>query len=296
MSDNIKARSIYLGLIVAIAAISFASIFIKQLEQVYQVPMLVVAFYRMLFATLILLPATLYRRAREIFKFGSKQLWPILLSGLCLAVHFGAWTLSLKYTSISRSVLIVDSQPIFTVLASYIFLRERLPLPAICGVLLAIAGIFLIFFDGLIVAQGMLKGDILALVGAISVVGYVLIGRKMRASLDLLTYVTPLYAVCTLFLLIAVIISGDRLTRYGWDEYKLFIALAVVPTIFGHTVFNWALKHVKAAVVSVSFLGEPIGASLLAFLLLGQKPTIATLVGGAMIMAGIYLTTSAKGE
>jgi drug/metabolite transporter (DMT)-like permease len=134
-------------------------------------------------------------------------------------------------------------------------------------------------------------GDLLALVGAIAIAFYVMIGRKLRAKVSLLAYVVPLYSICALALFAAAYAHGDRITGYDVTDYGYFMALALVPTIFGHTVFNWALKHVKAGVVSVSFLGEPIGATLLAMIFFHQIPALTTVVCGIVILAGIYLTT-----
>ncbi|HZS46035.1 MAG TPA: DMT family transporter [Blastocatellia bacterium] len=290
-------KRVYPALALAIVGISFASIFIKHLE-LDSVPPLVIAGYRLLFSVVILIIPTIAYHRKELTVLSGKD-WALLtLSGLCLAVHFGAWTFSIKYISIARSVVIVDSQPIFTVIAAWFLLGERVSRRGIAGVLLAMVGIvFITIFgeDQLVVAQrashSARLGDLLALIGAISITGYVLIGRKLRAKISLLAYVAPLYLISAVLLFAAAAASGNRLIGYSISDYGYFIALAVVPTIFGHTVFNWALKEVSAAVVSVSFLGEPIGATILAFIFFSQIPTRYTVVGGVMILLGIYLTS-----
>jgi len=221
----------------------------------------------------------------------------LILSGICLAIHFGTWTFSIKYIPIARSLVIVDSQPIFTVIAASLLLRERASRWSIIGVLLAIAGIITITVFSETPSNpdsqaqvGSRLGDLLALVGAISITGYVLIGRKLRSKMSLFAYVIPVYFISAAMLFAAAIASGNSITGYSFSDYKYFIALAVIPTIFGHTIFNWALKEVNAVVVSVSFLGEPIGATMLAFVFFSQIPSRFTLFGGALILIGIYLT------
>jgi drug/metabolite transporter (DMT)-like permease len=139
-----------------------------------------------------------------------------------------------------------------------------------------------------------LLGDALAVAGALAVVGYFIVGRKARARMSLLGYATPLYAVCSVFLLLWALLTRSHLAPYSRVEWTYFVLLAVVPTILGHTVFNWALRHVRPSTISLAFLGEPVVAGLLAFVIFGQRPPLATFIGGALILAGIYLTTSAR--
>jgi len=137
-----------------------------------------------------------------------------------------------------------------------------------------------------------MKGAGLALLGALAVVGYFIAGRKARARINLLSYVTPLYAACSVILLIWVLIAGDRLAPYSGTVWTYLAALAIVPTIVGHTLFNWALKHVRPTSISLAFLGEPVVASLLALIFFAQRPPLATIIGGVLVLAGVYLTAS----
>jgi len=214
------------------------------------------------------------------------------MGGFCLAVHFGSWITSLKYIPIATSVVLVNSHPLFVVLASYLFLGEKPGKRSLMGTAIGLAGMAIISNDGLRKAELALVGDGLALLGALAVVGYFIIGRVSSARISLLGYVTPLYAVCSLFLLLWTVATRSPLYPYSAGVWAYFLALAVVPTILGHTVFNWAVKHVKPTTISVAFLGEPVVASILAFLFFDQKPPLATFIGGALVLAGIYLTTS----
>jgi drug/metabolite transporter (DMT)-like permease len=280
----------------AVIALASSSIFIAKLPQV---PALIIAFYRMAITTALLLPAAVAFKRRELLAFTRRDIALLVLGGFCLAVHFGSWITSLKYIPIATSVVLVNSHPLFVVIASYLFLGEKPRARSLAGTALGLVGMLIISYKDLTTAQQgeanhALLGDALAVIGALAVVGYFIVGRKARARMSLLGYATPLYAVCSVFLLICALLNGSRLAPYTAVEWTYFIALAVVPTILGHTVFNWALRHVRPSAISVTFLGEPVVAALMAFVIFDQRPPLATFLGGALILAGIYLTTSAR--
>jgi drug/metabolite transporter (DMT)-like permease len=283
------------GMGFAVLALAFSSIFITQLERA-AVPPLPIAFYRMAMATLLLTPAALLWKRREILSFKGREWMMLSLGGFFLALHFGAWISSLRYIPIATSVVLVNSHPLFVVIASYLFLGQKPNRRSLLGTAIGFIGMLIISWDGLINAEFALKGDLLAILGALAVVGYFIIGSSIRSRVSLLGYVTPLYAICSAFLLLWTIASGDRLSPYSPAVWGYFAALAIVPTILGHTIFNWAIKHVSPSTISLVFLGEPIGASILAFLFFGQRPPAATFIGGALILAGIYLTMKNNDE
>jgi drug/metabolite transporter (DMT)-like permease len=275
----------------AVLALAFASIFITKLERVGVGPP-VIAFYRMAIATMLLLPGALAFKRKEIASFAQKDFGLLVLGGFCLALHFGAWITSLKYIPIATSVVLVNSHPLFVVVASYLFLGERPRRRSIIGTAIGLAGMAVMSHDALGDVQLAVKGDGLALLGALAVVGYFIVGRKVRTRTGLLGYVTPLYAVCSLFLLIWVLMEEDPLMPYGASTWVYLLALAVVPTIIGHTVFNWAIKYVPPTAISLAFLGEPVAASVLALIFFSQRPALTTFIGGALVLAGIFLTAS----
>jgi drug/metabolite transporter (DMT)-like permease len=240
----------------------------------------------------LLLPPALVFRWREIASLARNDFGLLALGGLCLAVHFGAWITSLKYVPIATSVVLVNSHPLFVVVASYFFLGERPGRRSLIGTAIGLAGMVVMSYDALGHLQPAVKGVGLALVGALAVVGYFIVGRKARVRISLLGYVTPLYALCCLFLLIWVVAAGDPLLPYTASTWGYLAALAIVPTVIGHTVFNWAIKHVRPTVVSLAFLGEPALASVLALIFFAQRPPLETFVGGGLVLFGIYLTTS----
>lgn len=279
------------GMAFAVVALAFSAVFITKLERA-EVPALVIAFYRMAIATVLLLPPALAFRWKEIASLARKDFGLLAIGGLCLAVHFGAWITSLKYVPIATSVVLVNSHPLFVVAGSYFFLGERPSRRAVIGIVIGLAGLLIMSHQAVGDLQPATKGVALALLGALAVVGYFIVGRKARTHMSLLGYVTPLYAVCGLFLLIWVLAVGDPLLPYSASAWGYLAALAIVPTVIGHTVFNWAIKHVRPTTVSLAFLGEPVVASVLALIFFSQRPPLSTFIGGAFVLVGVYLTAS----
>ena len=298
-SGPIEARTIpgrsriYPAIAGAVTAIAFSAIFVKKLETL-AVPAVVVAFYRVALATLLLLPFTLGLKRRELARLRRGEYLLLSAAGLCLAVHFGAWITSLEYIPVAASVVLVDSHPILVAVASYFVLGEALTTRSLAGAVLGMAGTLIICKDGFWGLRTALLGDGLAMLGAFSMAGYLLLGRRIRNQVSLLAYATPVYGICAIALLIWAGGTGAHIWPYGKVEWVFFAALAIVPTTLGHTVLNWALRHVPATGISISFLGEPIAAAVLAFLFLSQLPSMTTVIGSALVLAGIYLTLSRR--
>lgn len=282
-------EKIYLVLFFGILCLSSSSILVKQLD--YRgVPLLGIACYRMILTTLILAIPALIMQHRELVKLERARVWSMLLSGLFLALHFGSWTASLGYIPVARSVLLVTCHPIFTVLASRLFLGERFTKRNLIAVLTAFLGILVILSESAREMGGRsLAGDLLALIGAITIVGYFIIGKRQRAEVSLLSYSTIVYGICALLLVPMAWLSGAQPQLLNSNDLFLLFALAVLPTLGGHTIFNLLLKDVSATLISIAFLGEPLGASILAWLLWRQLPSPATIAGGALVLAGIFL-------
>lgn len=290
-TEQIRPGRVMGAMALAVCALAFSSIFITQLEREV-VAASVIAFYRMAIAFVLLLPVALRFKGGEIASLKKGDLTMLAAGGFCLALHFAAWTSSLHYIPIATSVVIVNTHPLFVVIASYFFLGERPRRRSLAGTALGLAGMLLISREALGNLQFAGKGIALALAGALAVVGYFIVGRKLRARMSLLGYVLPLYGISALLLLTWVLASGDRLAPYTPAVWIYLAALAVIPTIIGHSVFNWAMKHVRPTAISVAFLGEPVIASLLALAFFGQRPSIETLIGGVLVLAGVYLIAS----
>jgi len=283
---------LYVILLGAIAVISFAAILIKLAEA----PALVIATYRLTLAMIIITPGVLLKNRGKVATF-SKQDWLLsLLSGIFLSLHFLTWISSLQYTSVASSVVLVTTNPIFVGLGSYFILKERLQPLLIAGIAASVVGGVLIGYGDFTAGANVLYGDFLALVGAMMASGYLLIGRKVRQKMDLLTYIFVVYGMAAAVLLMLSLLTGQKLLGYTKNTYLLLVLLAVGPQLFGHTSFNWALKYVSAAVVAVVILGEPVGATIWAYLILAESLTPLKLIGGSLILIGIYLAARAEGK
>jgi drug/metabolite transporter (DMT)-like permease len=276
------------AIVVAVVSISFASIFIKW----SQAPALAIAAYRLLFATLILLIPTLVFQRKELLGLTRKEYVVLSLVGVALAFHFGFWISSLEHTTVANSVILVSTHPILIAVVSHYYLKERITMAAGAGVGIALAGMVIIGSSDFVVSRESLYGDLLALMGMFALAIYILSGRRIRQKVPVLPYVTVVYGVATIVLFMACFIFTVPLLPYPTEEWVLFLALAVIPMILGHTVYNWALRYVSALVVSMSILGEPILSSILAYLLLSEVPTNWVIVGGILILVGIYLVAT----
>ena len=245
-----------------------------------------IAFYRMGFSALLLAVPLLLQKRRKIAR---RDLWLSLGSGLFLAVHFSAWFFSLRLTSVASSTVLVTSHPLMVLAYGYLTRGERTSRTALAGVLVALAGAVLVGWGDFALDLRAFLGDLLALFGGVMVTGYFLIGREVRQRMDAVAYSFLAYAAAAAVLVVAALASGNPLTGFAPVNWWIFLGLALFPTIFGHTLFNWALRFVPASVISVNILGEPIGASILAWLIWRTAPPTVTLAGGLLILAGIAL-------
>jgi drug/metabolite transporter (DMT)-like permease len=248
---------------------------------------LIIAAYRMALASLILIPFASYRRIWSGWRMSDIG-W-LVLSGLFLSLHFAFWITSLKYTSVASSVVLVTTHPVFVGMGAWIFLKERPGLNLMLGILLSVLGSGLIGYGDMALSKDALIGDGLAVLGAITASGYFLVGRKMRRNQDLLSYIFPVYSTAGLTLIILSLISQKPFFGYSPSTYLFLFLLALVPQLIGHTTFNWALKYLPASMVAITILGEPIGSTILAYLILGEGLTTWKIFGGTSIFVGILI-------
>ncbi|MFC7215021.1 DMT family transporter [Saliphagus sp. GCM10025334] len=257
-------------------------------------PSSVAALYRVLFTTMIVAPVALGFHREEFGRLSRRDLLGATVAGVALAAHFASWFESLSYTSVAASVTLVQTQPLFVAAGAALVLDERVTRRTVAGIVVAIGGAAVMSFGDAgqaPVADATLYGNALALLGAVTVAGYVLAGRSIRQRVSLFPYVTVVYAACAVTLFVLVGVQGHDYVAYPPREWVLFLAMAVGPGILGHTISNWALKYLESVVVSVAWLGEPVGSTVLALALLGEIPDVATILGGLVVLAGIGWTT-----
>lgn len=284
----------YFILVIGVIAVSTSSLFIR-FAQNAGAPSLVIAAFRLTLAALILTPVAISRERPNFYQLRGSVLLRALLSGALLGLHFATWISSLQYTSVVSSVVLVTTSPLWVALATPFVLRERLGRLTLAAIFLGMFGSIVVSASGSAgsapVQDAVLFGNGLAVAGAIAVAGYFLIGRQLRASLTNTLYVWVTYSTAAVTLILLMLLSGYSPLGLKPDAYFWMILLALVPQLIGHTAYNYALGFLSAAYVSITVLGEPIVATLLAMLLLNESPFLLQLVGGAFIFAALIFST-----
>jgi len=255
---------------------------------------MVIAAYRLGIASLFFLSVTAARRLNLTKIFSRHDFRLAILSGAFLSLHFATWIASLKYTSVASSVVIVTTAPIFVALGAHFILKEKISSFIIVGILVAIIGGMIIGLEDFGKGSEAILGDLLALTGAIAVTGYYLIGRRIRARIATLPYVTVVYTTTASILIIVSLFMGVPFTGYSKNIYLLLILIAFVPQIIGHTSINWSLRYLSATFVAVGVLGEPIGATILAYFIIGETVTWLKIIGMTVILLGVYFSLHAE--
>lgn len=292
----------YAVIVVAIVATSSAAILIR-LALDEDMPPLLIACARLLIATVALTPIVLRRHRGTFAGLTRNELTLITLAGLCLAVHFSAWVASLQYTTVLVSVVIVSTGPIWVAILEVIFLHIRLSRLVVLGLLVALLGGIVIgfplqgAFDAAQSTESLnatITGALLALVGALTVSVYMLIGRKLRAKLHVIPYVWLVYGVASVGALLAIAITSTPISGFRPQGYLVLLAMGLVPQLLGHSSLNYLLEYFPAAMVSMFSQLEPIGSAILALMLFRELPPGKQIVGSAIIIIGVILAS--RGE
>ncbi len=277
----------WVALASCIAAMSTASVLIR----LARAPALVQAAWRMLLAAILLAPWGAPRLVSEWRALSRGELAMLCLSGVALALHLAIWISSLSLTTVASSVILVNTNPIYVGLASHYILGERVGRRRVLAIVVALVGSTIVSYGDLRLSDEALLGDALALLGALLMSAYILLGRAVRRKLSTLAYVWPCYGVAGVLLLILCVVGRQPMLGYDSTTFLMLCLLAIVPQVLGHSSLNWALGHVSPVLITLAILGEPIGASILALLVLGEPPPVTALVGGPLILAGVYVAS-----
>jgi len=286
-------RKPYIALFISIVSVSFAAILIK----LSSADSLSIAFYRLLFTTLLILPFVVFfkKTREEIKKLPRKTLLIMIGIGLILAAHFTFWITSLSFTSVASSVILVTAHPILVGPISHFFFKEKLSIINSIGIIVSVIGVIILVTGNIqpgVETLDTLEGNILAILGGVMAGLYILGGRKIRKTVSVTSYAFIVYSICAIVLFVLCIVFNSELINISLTDFEIFIVMAIVAGIFGHTLYNWSLKHVRASLASVALLGEPLGSTFWAILIpaIAQIPSNFTVFGRAIILVGIYLT------
>jgi drug/metabolite transporter (DMT)-like permease len=267
-----------------VIGISFGSILIK----LSTAQPLAIAFYRLMFSGLLMLPFYFGQPGQK--KVSLNDLGWIALSALFLSLHFVAWVYSLSFTSVTSSVVLVTINPLFVSILGWVFLKEKTGPRILVAIAVVVTGGAII--GGRALAAGGMGnlGNLLALAGALMASGYLLTGRHLRKRLSLVTYTTICYSMTAVILLMASLAAKTPLGGFSKINYLYFALMAIGPQLLGHSIFNWGLKYLPTPRIAMLIIAEPVGATILAFVVLKQVPSIFEMIGAVFIMAGVYIS------
>lgn len=275
----------YAVLAIGVLSVSASAIFVK----LSTAPSGVIAFYRLFFSVLFMLPIFLTKHVKELKVITKKDWLFSAIAGILLAFHFILWFESLNYTSVASSTVLVTLQPLFAFVGTYFFFKEKLSSKAILSGIIAVAGSIIISWGDFRISGTALFGDIIALIACIPVTAYLLFGQNVRKRVSLITYTFIVYFMSTVTLLIYCLVVGESLFPYSTSNWTYFILLALFPNLLGHTLFNWSIKWLSTSTISMAILFEPVGATILAFFLLNENVFWTQILGGIIVIGGILL-------
>lgn len=268
--------------LLGVVGVSFSAIFVRWSTA----PSMIIALYRMVFAALLLAPAAVVRR-EELMRIERRELALSLTSGVFLGCHFAAYFESLHRTSIASAVVLVDMEALLVALASVVLFRKKMGKTAWLAVFLAFGGSVIVAMADS--AAGALDGDLIALLGALCVAVYTMLGAVCRKKLSTLIYTFLVYLAASGMLTVIACVTRTPLTGYGPENLLAGLGLAVFCTLLGHSVFSWGLKFLSPAFISTAKLLEPVFASVGGLILFQEQPSPLVVLGGLLVLAGVAL-------
>jgi drug/metabolite transporter (DMT)-like permease len=275
----------YFALIMGVIAVSTGAIFARLAEA----PALVIAAYRVGIAAMILVPLAFWKVRGEIAHLTKNDIILSVVSGIFLALHFAFWISSLDHTSVANSVVLVNTNPIWVALMTPVITAERMNRTSFYSIAISVAGVVIIGSGDWVTGNSALWGDFLAIIGSVCAAIYLLLGRRLRRKLSLLAYVFVCYASAAAILWLIVLLLQLPVSGFSTSTWAALGAMALFTQLVGHTSYNWALRWVSTGLIAVSLLGEPIGSTLLAYVIFDEGLTWMNAIGGGLVLAAIYL-------
>jgi len=279
-------------LLVGMIAISFAPILVRYSSA----PVSVQGMWRMLFTLVLMLPFAGGERLRAFRAIKPSDWWLLLAAGFFLALHFLLWMASLDYTSIASSTLILSLEPVFVMIGAFFLFKDRLARKAIVGLAAALIGIAIVGAGDSGLSGDAITGDLLSLLGTLAVAINMLLAKRILERVPSFQYSLIVFAVTAVCFFLYNLATGTDMTDYPSRDWLAFAGLAVIPTVLGHMIFNWLLRYVKPATISMSVLAEPVGASILGLFLFGEAIGVWQVTGGAFVIAGLTLYMRSEAE
>jgi len=288
-----RPSALYISVLtVALVGIAHAAIFVRLADA----DPIVIAAFRLAIAALVLAPVTLFFHTSDLRALTGRQLRLIAAAAVFLALHFATWIASLDFTSIANSVVLVTLVPVWLALYGLLVLRAPTGRLTWLSIALAVAGSVIIAAGSAAGGSTSMGGDLLALAGGLFFAGFFLLAQRVRQTVALLPFVTLVYGGAAALLWIAVLALGLPVAGLSATTYGALVGLALFSQVIGHTGYNWAVRAIPPTLLAVTFLGEPVLATLLGWAYFGEGFGWPTALGGALILAGIWLGTRANGR
>lgn len=283
------------ALAVAILVGSTSAILVKLSDA----PSLIKVLYRLCFTVLFLGPVTLWWYRDHLRKINNRDLAVAIVTGMALGLHYTLWFESLEWTTVAAAVTLIQTQTIFVALGAHWLLNERLNRRTLLGVIVGFSGVAVMSIGGRLAGvtdADALFGNSLAVVAGVLFAGYLLAGRSLRQRIAVVPYITIVYTLASIVVLAMALLAGQTVTptAYPLHEMAIFLALALGPTIFSQGIVNWTLAYLESSIVSVAYLSVPIASATLAILILAEYPGLETIIGGTIVLSGIYLTIRSR--
>jgi len=278
----LKQGTINILFVITIICISLSAIFVKLSDA----PSTIMVMYRMFLACVLISPMV-YKYRKTFLKIRRKEWIAIVFAGIFLAVHFGLWFESLNHTTVASSTLILALQPAIALIGGLIFFKEKIDIRIVVAMGIAFIGVVIVGGGGLGSGSAALLGNILSFLAVVSIVFYLMIGQRNVKSINHWVYSFLVFLVAGMAVAAFNLIGGISFTGYSTNDWLVFLMLAIFPT-GAHIIFNLLLNYVNTTTVSMSTLGEPVGASILAIILLNEMLTPVEIIGGVLIIVGIF--------
>jgi drug/metabolite transporter (DMT)-like permease len=275
----------FIALAIGVIAVSTSAIFVK----LSSAEAGVIAFYRLFFTIILMLPFFLLKNVKEMRVISIRDWIKSVIAGIFLAFHFILWFESLNLTSVASSTVLVTLQPLFAFIGTFLIFKETFSKKAIISGVIAVTGSIIISWGDFAINGKSLIGDLIALAACALITAYLLIGQNIRKRLSLMTYTFIVYAISSIVLFIYVLMTDESLYPFPVNDWIYFLLLAILPTLLGHTIFNWSLKWVSTSTISMAILFEPVGASILAYFIFNEKILITQVLGGIIIIISVLV-------
>lgn len=277
--------------LIGVAGISASAILVRWSTA----PSMILVLYRMIIAVLLLSPAVVIKGRGELKGMSRREWLLTMAAGCCLGLHFSAYFEALRHTSIASAVILSDVEVLFVALGSILVLHKKLSGRCWLAVGLALLGAVLVAMADSGGESGLL-GSLLALASALLLAMYTMIGASVRSRISNNTYTIVAYFCAAMTVLVISLLSGTPLTGYGANNLLTALGMAVLCTLMGHSVFTWGLKYLPPAYISTVKLLDPVFSALWGLLLFDERPTALVIVGGIIVIAGVFIYGRAAEE